>query len=166
MGGIVLSEVAKDLIINIINIVVLFIIVKALVYKPVKKFLDERTQRVENTVKLSEEKLAEAQDTVDKRDSIIKSGESRANEIISEAEDTARNNANTIIAQANKTAEQIIDKSRQNAEYERETMLDSAKGEIAQLALDISKQILRREVNADDNKNIIDGFFAKDGEEQ
>ena len=166
MGGIVLSEVAKDLIINIINIVVLFIIVKALVYKPVKKFLDERTQRVENNVKLSEEKLAEAQDTVNKRDSIIKSGEIRANEIISEAEDTARNNANSIIAQANKTAEQIIEKSRQNAEYERETMLDSAKGEIAQLALDISKQILRREVNADDNKKIIDGFFAKDGEKQ
>ncbi len=166
MGGIVLSEVAKDLIINIINIVVLFIIVKALVYKPVKKFLDERTQRVENNVKLSEEKLAEAQDTVNKRDSIIKSGEIRANEIISEAEDTARNNANSIIAQANKTAEQIIEKSRQNAEYECETMLDSAKGEIAQLALDISKQILRREVNADDNKKIIDGFFAKDGEKQ
>lgn len=166
MGGIVLSEVAKDLIINIINIVVLFIIVKALVYKPVKKFLDERTQRVENTVKLSEEKLAEAQDTVNKRDSIIKSGENKANEIISEAEDTARNNANTIIAQANKTAEQIIDKSRKNAEYERETILNSAKGEIAKLAVDISQQILCREVSAEDNRKIIDGFFAEDGEKQ
>ncbi|MCQ2440570.1 MAG: F0F1 ATP synthase subunit B [Clostridia bacterium] len=166
MGDIVISQVAKDLIINIINIVVLFVIVKALVYKPVKKFLSERTKRVEDTVKQAEEKLIEAENTVRQKDSIIAEGESKASAIISEAEDSAQKNASAIIEEANKKAEQIIEKARKNATYEHDTMLNSAKEEIAGLAINISEQILLREVKKEDNQRIIDDFFAESGEDK
>lgn len=166
MGDIVISQVAKDLIINIINIVVLFVIVKALVYKPVKKFLSERTARVSDTVKQAEEKLIEAENTVQKKDAIIAEGESKASAIISEAEDSAQKNASAIIEQANKKAEQIIEKARKNAKYEHDTMLSSAKEEIAGLAINISEQILLREVKKEDNQRIIDDFFAESGEDK
>lgn len=166
MGDIVISQVAKDLIINIINIVVLFVIVKALVYKPVKKFLNERTKRVEDTVKQTEEKLIEAENTVRQKDSIIAEGESKASAIISEAEDSAQKNASAIIEQANKKAEQIIEKARKNAKYEHDTMLNCAKEEIAGLAINISEQILLREVKKEDNQRIIDDFFAESGEDK
>lgn len=166
MGDIVISQVAKDLIINIINIVVLFVIVKALVYKPVKKFLSERTKRVSDTVNQAEEKLIEAENTVRRKDSIIAEGESKASAIISEAEDSAQKNASAIIEQANKKAEQIIEKARKNAKYEHDTMLNCAKEEIAGLAINISEQILLREVKKEDNQRIIDDFFAESGEDK
>ena len=40
------KDLIADLIINIGSIVVLFVIVKKLAYKPVKKFMDARTERV------------------------------------------------------------------------------------------------------------------------
>ena len=40
------SNFPIDLILNILNIVILFVIVRFLVYKPVKKFMDARTARV------------------------------------------------------------------------------------------------------------------------
>ena len=46
MEGLVISDAVKDLIINIINIIVLFVIVRGLAYKPVKKFLNTRKERV------------------------------------------------------------------------------------------------------------------------
>ena len=46
MEGLVISDAVKDLIINIINIIVLFVIVRGLAYKPVKRFLDARKERV------------------------------------------------------------------------------------------------------------------------
>ena len=46
MEGLVISDAVKDLIINIINIIVLFVIVRGLAYKPVKKFLDARKERI------------------------------------------------------------------------------------------------------------------------
>ena len=47
MEGLVISDAVKDLIINIINIIILFVIVRSLVYKPVRKFLDARTARID-----------------------------------------------------------------------------------------------------------------------
>ena len=41
-----LSEIPTDLILNLLNIVVLYVIVRALVYKPVKRFMQARTDRV------------------------------------------------------------------------------------------------------------------------
>ena len=41
------KDLIADLLINIVSIIVLYLVVKKLAYKPVKKFLDARTQRVE-----------------------------------------------------------------------------------------------------------------------
>ena len=40
MNGLISSEMLADLVINIINIVILFLVTKKLLYKPVKQFLD------------------------------------------------------------------------------------------------------------------------------
>ena len=40
------SNIPTDLILNILNIVILFVIVRFIVYKPVKKFIDGRKERV------------------------------------------------------------------------------------------------------------------------
>ena len=58
MFGLQISDAVKDLIINIINIIVLFVIVKSLAYKPVKKFLDARKARIDESLKNAESKNA------------------------------------------------------------------------------------------------------------
>lgn len=60
MFGLQISDAVKDLIINIINIIVLFVIVKSLAYKPVKNFLDARKARIDESLKNAENKNAEA----------------------------------------------------------------------------------------------------------
>lgn len=63
MEGLVISDAVKDLIINIVNIIVLFVIVKTLAYKPVKKFLDDRKAKIEKQLN----DAAEAQSRLTKR---------------------------------------------------------------------------------------------------
>ena len=41
------KDLIADLLINIVSIIVLYLVVKKLAYKPVKKFLDARTEKVE-----------------------------------------------------------------------------------------------------------------------
>ena len=42
-----LSNVPFDLIINILNVVVFYLIIRLLVYKPVKKFLSARKEKID-----------------------------------------------------------------------------------------------------------------------
>lgn len=161
MEGLVISDVAKDLIINIINIIILFVIVRALAYKPVKKMLDARKERIESERAKAEMMNTEAQQKLDEYNALLEGSKERGAEIISTAERDAKKNAAEIIEQARKNAEAITENARKTAEEERNSKLASMKTDVAELAFDISKQILQREVTDEDNKHIADGFFEK-----
>ena len=156
-----LSETAVDLIINILNIAILFIIVKAFVYKPVKKFLDDRRAKVNEETSKAQKILDEANDLLKTKDTVLE--ETRKNAEI-EAQKTfeeAKNNADIIIAEAKKNAKAIEEKTAEELKSQRENMLHSSKNEIAELAVDIAERILERETNKEDTERIIDDFFKE-----
>ena len=156
-----LSEAAVDLIINIINIVILFIIVKAFVYKPVKKFLDDRRAKVNEETSKAQKILDEANDLLKSKDTVLeetrKNAEIEAQKIFEEA----KNNADIIIAEARKSAKITEEKTAEELKSQKENMLHSSKNEIAGLAVNIAERILERETNKEDTERIIDDFFKE-----
>ena len=93
MEGLVISDAVKDLIINIINIIVLFVIVRGLAYKPVKKFLDARKERVANELSEASEAKQTAEEEALKYKELIEKSKAQSTELINEAEHTAKENA-------------------------------------------------------------------------
>lgn len=161
MEGLVISDAVKDLIINIINIIVLFVIVRGLAYKPVKKFLDARKERVAKELSDAAETRQNAELEALKYKELTEKSKAKETEIINTAERTAKQSAAEIIASAKQSAAEITEKARENAKRERETQVASMKDEIAELAFDISRQVLSREVTDEDNMRIADSFFEK-----
>lgn len=166
MDGLVISDAVKDLIINIINIIVLFVIVRTLAYKPVKKFLDSRKERIADQLEEANKKMSAAEDAEKRYNELIGQSKAEGEELIRNAELTARENADRIIANAEKQADEIRRKARENAESERKAQLAAAKDGITDLAFDISRQILAREVSEEDNRQLVEAFFnSADGTE-
>lgn len=161
MEGLVISDAVKDLIINIINIIILFVIVRGLAYKPVKKFLDARKERVAKELADAAETRQNAEEEALKYKELTEKSKARETEIINTAERTAKQSAAEIIASARQSAAEITEKARENAKREREAQVASMKDEIAELAFDISRQVLSREVTDEDNMRIADSFFEK-----
>lgn len=161
MEGLVLSDAVKDLIINIINIVILFVIVRGLAYKPVKKFLDARKERIARELSEAAEAKQTAEEEALKYKELTEKSKAQGTEIINEAERTAKENAAEIIETARQKAAEITEKARENAKKERETQIAAMKGDITDIAFDISRQVLSREVTDEDNMRIADAFFAK-----
>lgn len=161
MEGLVISDAVKDLIINIINIIILFVIVRGLAYKPVKKFLDARKERVAKELSDTAAAKQNAEEEALKYKELTEKSKAEGTEIINEAERTAKQSAAEIIASAKQSAAEITEKARENAKREREVQVASMKDEIAELAFDISRQVLSREVTDEDNMRIADSFFEK-----
>lgn len=164
MGDIVISEVAKDLIINIVNIIVLFLIIKALVYKPVKKFLDDRTARVEAAAARVKEQQAQVENSASEGERIIAEAQTQADGIVAEAEQKAREKAERITAMAQAEIAEQKNKALADIKEERDEFIESAREDIAGLAVGISEKILCREVSETDNRKIVDDFFAEKGD--
>lgn len=160
-----IPQIAVDLVLNIINILVLFFVTKLLVYKPVKKFLDERKAKINEQTKQAQELLDKAKETEAKRDEILRSGEEQCDEIIADATKKARLQANEIIERAKVSAAEIESEAKAKAKKEKAAIMESSREEIANLAVSLSEKILKREVSAEDNKRTVEEFFA-DGEEE
>lgn len=166
MFGLQISDAVKDLIINIINIIVLFVIVKSLAYKPVKKFLDERKKRIDESLKNAADKNAEAEALKAQYEESVKQCRLESDKIIGEAEQSAQKKAAEITADAEKKAAEITEKARKDAEREYNERLSGLRADVTDIAFDISKKILSRDVTDADNMAIADEFFSKYGEKE
>ena len=155
MFGLQISDAVKDLIINIINIIVLFVIVKSLAYKPVKNFLDARKARIDESLKNAESKNAEADALKAQYEDALKQSKQESDKIIAE-----------ITSDADKKAADITEKARKDAEREYNERMSGLKADVTDIAFDISKKILSREVTDADNMAIADEFFSKYGEKE
>jgi len=152
-----------EIVIHIINIIVLFVILRLLLYKPIHKFMVARALRVSSQLEEAASRQAEAMKTKEQYDSLMAGSEKEADEKLTEIIRKAHADAEIIIEKANEKANAAVDEARNQAELEKKNILNGMRGDITDLSLDIAGKILSREVNESDNRRIIDSFF--DGRE-
>lgn len=160
MEGLVLSDLARDLILNILNIIILFLIVRKLAYQPVKKFLAARQARVAKELEDAATAKAEAEQVKEQLDSLTQAQQEKADAVIREAEREARENAREIMENAQKDAAEIRRKAAEEAEKEKRKTIAGMQDDITALAFDISEKVLGREINDEDNRRIAQAFLA------
>ena len=159
------KDLIADIIINIGSIVVLFLIVKRLAYKPVKKFMDERTARVMAEKAQAEALKAQSQEQLEKYNALLTECESAKAEAIKAGEKQAHKESEEIIANAKKTAEEIVSKANIKAKEKYDRAIEESNDYILNLTIDASSQLLRREITDEDNKKIVEEFLkSADGD--
>lgn len=149
-----------DILIHIINIVVLYVLLRVILYKPVKKFMTERSERIEK--QLEEGKAAEAR-ALELRESYtgkLAEAEEKVKEIVGAGEKRAEENAEEILRTAQEEAKRIVAEAEADAEQKRLKALESLHDDVADAAVAIAGKILEREVTIEDNRALVDGFFA------
>ncbi len=160
MADLLSKDMIADLILNIINILVLFFVTRALLYKPVKKFLNARAEKLEAAQKEAADAKAQAQTSKAKYDAVLSDAEKVRTEAVEKAEAEAKAAAERILAEAKAQAADTVETGRKKAESERKKILDGAKEDIVDAALDATEKLLGRVVADEDNRRIIDGFFG------
>lgn len=148
-----------DLVLNILGIVIIFIIVRLLVYKPAKKFLDARRER------LSAERAsadAEKQRALEMKASLeerLSSSEEAAKAEARRIIDEAKTEAAGIIAEANERAEKVLSMAEAKIKAERESAKKASERETISMAFEIAEKILERRVNDSDTINMAQKLF-------
>ena len=118
------SNFPIDLILNILNIVILFVIVRFLVYKPVKKFMDARTARVTAAAEEADAKAKAADALSEQLKAQLAGAANDADRIRNEAAAAAKVQADNVLKEAGEQADRIVSEAKERAEAEREDATD------------------------------------------
>ena len=149
------------LIAQLINFVLLLVIFRLLLYKPLLKVLDDRKKRIEEGLEASDEakrRLAETeQDVANELDKARQEGQgqiTQAQQISARIQEEARQ-------QARVEAEQLLVRARSEIQLERDSAIADLRREFADLTITAAERVIKRSLDKDAHRELIQEVLAE-----
>lgn len=161
----VISVNIWQIIISLCNLLILFLILKKFLYKPVRKMIGDRQAAVDDIYRRADEALASAEQDRAEYEQKLSTADKEADELIRVAQQNARQRSTSILAEAEDRASSMIKRAENEIELERGKATAGMKKEIAELAVQLAEKLLEREINEQDHANMINSFINNIGSE-
>ena len=161
----VISVNIWQILISLANLVLLFLIIKKFLYKPVKKVLQQRRDEIDSQYTAAAEAKAEANKSREEWENTMLGAKSKADDIIKTASENAKRRGETIINEAQARADGIIRRAEEDALLERKKSAEGIRREIIEISGALSEKLLEREINNEDHRALIDSFIDEIGEQ-
>lgn len=154
-----------SILISLANLVLLFLIIKKFLYKPVKNMLEARKEAIDSQYRRAEEAEQTALLQKEQYETKLQSAKDEADQILQNAVQNARDREKDILTEAKTEADRILRRAEENAAMELKKAESSIKNEIVEVSAKLSEKILKREISAKDHEKLIDSFINEIGEE-
>ena len=149
---------------TLINTLILFLVLKHFLFKPVNKILDERKQNVEETYRQADEKLSEAARLESEYTEKLANAKEESAEIVKNATKRAQTRSDEIIAEAKKEASSLMVKANADIEKEKKRAVNQITDEISDIALAVAEKVVEKEIDPKDHERLIESFISELGE--
>ena len=144
---------------SLANLLILTLIVKRFLFKPVKKIVDARRAAIDNDYAQARAARDQAEESRRNYEDAMAGAKQASDQIIADATRTAEYRSNEIISEAREKATDIRRQAEADAVLERRKAEDDMKHEIAEVSTQLTGKLLQREINEDDHKKLIDSFL-------
>jgi len=149
--------------IHVLNVIILFVILRLLLYKPVMKFVKKRENTFADKVDELDEREKELVQRKEEYQTMMDEAGNEAASLITKSNELARDHAREILDNAKEHARDLVVRAKKEIDSEKVQARMDMKTEIANMAVQIAEKVLEREVSQDDNRKIIDEFFERVG---
>ena len=161
----VISVNLWNILISLANLLILFLLFKKFLFKPVNNMLAKRQDETDQRYRDADEakRIADADRLI--WDEKIGGIKAETEAMIASAKASASLQKDAIVSEAKERAEGIVRQAEAQAELEMKKAEDSIKKEIVEVSAAIANKILEREINPEDHRRLIDSFIEKIGDD-
>ncbi|HHT72630.1 MAG TPA: F0F1 ATP synthase subunit B [Firmicutes bacterium] len=149
-----------------VNFLVLTYALYRILYKPVRKFMDERTASIENQIRAAEEEKAAAVKMRQDLEKQLAEQSRQAKEYIDQAIRRGEALQEEIIAQAKKEADEIRQRAVLDIQLEKDKAWAELKENVVQLSFDLASKMVRASLDQEAHERLIQDTLAKLDESQ
>ena len=148
-----------------INLLILYFILKKLLFKPVKAMIDSRQKEVDDMYSDAENAKIAASEMKSEYEEKLNRANEESEEIIRRATRKAMLREEEILKAADEEARRAIERAKEQAELEKKRALNEIKDEVSDIAIGIASAVIERDVSADEHRELIDEFIRNMGDE-
>ena len=146
----------QQILLHVLNFAILAGGLYILLYKPVKKFMDNRTAAYEKEAAEAAEHLQHAAELEEGLRQRLEAADADIAQKTGELTEAAAAEAAATVRRAEAEATSIVENARKQAEQEKQKILDSAGAEIAELAADAADKLMKTAIS-----NAYDSFLDR-----
>ena len=148
-----------------INLLILYLVLKKLLFKPIKKMIDSRQQEIDGLYKDAEESRTAAEKLKLEYEEKLDRAEEESEAILKSALRKAQLKEEEILKDASKEASRKLERAEEEIEMERRRAINDVKDEVSAMAIGIASAVIERDVSAEEHKDLIDDFINNIGNE-
>lgn len=148
----------------VLNFILLVLLLKVFLYKPICNMLDSRKQEVVDNLNSAEEAKLEAQKLRDSYTEQIQNARNEAQDIINQATKIGEQTKADILNEAREEAERMTARAQAEIVREKNEALEEIRNEVADLAVMAASKVVGRTIDAADHREMVDNFVKEVGE--
>ncbi|APU71647.1 ATP synthase subunit b [Companilactobacillus crustorum] len=150
-----------DMLFILISFIILALLVKHFAWGPVTKMMDARSEKITGDLDYADQERTRAEKLAKEREDALKNSRAEAVEIVNKAKESGETQEKSIISNAHSEAEDLRQRAKSDAAKAREDAMADAQNDIANLSLEIASKVISKELNADDQKSLIDSYIKE-----
>ncbi|MBX7151489.1 F0F1 ATP synthase subunit B [bacterium] len=146
---------------TIIIFILLLILLGKLAWKPIIKTLQEREEKIKNSLDQAEKARRDAEQLIAKNEEILSRANREAQDIMKKAKEEAEKLRFDYAVKAKEDSDKMVASAKKEIENEKNTALMHLKNEIAGIAVEAAGKVIGANLDADKHKKLIDDFIKE-----
>ncbi len=146
---------------QLINFTIVMVVLWLFVYKPIIKLLEERSEKIEKSVKQADEIEARVTEIEKEREAVIVEARRESQTIMEKAKKDSEIRGVEMIDSAKREVERVIVKGKKQLSDEKGVMLKELKKEIVDIAMKAAARIVNDEIDEKKSKSLAEEVVRK-----
>ena len=149
---------------TLLNFLLVFFVGKKFLWKPVMKIIQDRQKEIDDMYAEADTSRNNAQALEKEYKEKLSAAAETGERMVKEAVARGQSREEEIIRNANREANNILEKASRDIALEKKKAINDAKSEISGLAVAIAGKVMERQINEEDQKQFIDRFIDELGD--
>lgn len=153
-----------ELVFQIVNTIILFIVLKKILFKPVLNIIDSREKAIKEDIATGENAKNEGLALKAEYEQKILLAKNEGQEIIKQATLRAEQKSNEIISTAKEEANILKDRASKDIAQEKEKVMNELKNDISSIAILAASKVIEEDIDQAKHEEMINKFIEEVGE--
>lgn len=149
---------------TIINLIVLFLLLKKFLIGPVNRVMEERDEMIKTRIENANQTKDDAMKLKQQYEDTLAGVQAECDELRETSRRAAQNEYNRILTDAGDRSNRMLMEAEKTIKMEKEKALSDMESQIAGLAMTAAQKILGDSTNDEKNQSLYDEFIEKAGD--
>lgn len=146
---------------QLVSFLILFFILTKLLYGPISRALDDRTNRIRESLEAADLARQDAASSAERVEQEIAAARTQGQQLIADARDAAGRLRVSEEERVRADLESLRERAAQDVRRERDAAIEEIRAEFANLAVDAAEQVIGRSLDAQAHREIIEGVLQE-----